>query len=208
MRDLLKFLIILLLLAVTVWFNPAFATSPSWIVEVTRGRVSLETAELISSEIYKQSLVYDVDPNTIFRIITVESMFNPRAVSNKNARGLMQVVPKYHRHRYRGENIHNVEVNIRVGVEIYAEFTQSRYCGGDPKCGLRRYYGALNSNTYANKVLAVRLPIQQEQPATEPLPEVSVCQHPNYLDHDIEVLSECEQTQSHIIAVTSTKGSL
>ena len=192
MWNLLKYFIVFVVLVIAALFNPAFASDSTWIMQVTRGRVNLQTAELISREIYKQSLAQDVDPNTIFRIIAVESMFNTRAISNKNARGLMQVMPKYHRHRYRGENIHNVSTNIRVGVEIYAEYTQSSYCGGDANCGLRRYYGALKSNAYTNKMLAVKLPVSTPLPIEEVPSPTQVCVKNEYMDHDIPDSEECK----------------
>ena len=47
------------------------------------------------SEIIRQAASrYDVDADLIHCLIAVESNFNPKAVSRKNARGLMQIMPQ------------------------------------------------------------------------------------------------------------------
>ena len=57
---------------------------------------------------------YNVDPILVRAVITVESNFDPQCVSNKNARGLMQLIPETAR-RYGVKNLFDPEENIRGG---------------------------------------------------------------------------------------------
>lgn len=58
---------------------------------------------------------YGVDPQLALAIIQVESAFDPRAVSPKNAQGLMQLTPDTAR-RFRVKNPFDPEENIKGGL--------------------------------------------------------------------------------------------
>jgi soluble lytic murein transglycosylase-like protein len=58
---------------------------------------------------------YDVDPVLVRAVIQVESNFNPRCVSNKGARGLMQLMPAAAK-RFGVKQVHDPEQNIRGGI--------------------------------------------------------------------------------------------
>jgi soluble lytic murein transglycosylase-like protein len=58
---------------------------------------------------------YDVDPVLVRAVIQVESDFDPRVVSNKGARGLMQLIPATAK-RFGVSRIHDPEQNIHGGV--------------------------------------------------------------------------------------------
>ena len=66
--------------------------------------------------IEKYAARYGVDPTLVRAVIQVESNFDPRCVSHKGARGLMQLMPATAR-RFGVSEIHDPEQNIRGGVQ-------------------------------------------------------------------------------------------
>src|SRR3954452_3912644 len=70
---------------------------------------------------------YRVDPVFVRAVIQVESDFNPRCVSNKGARGLMQLMPETAR-QYGVRNVFDPEDNIRVGIHTLADLLV-KHCG-------------------------------------------------------------------------------
>jgi soluble lytic murein transglycosylase-like protein len=58
---------------------------------------------------------YNVDPKLALAIISVESGFNSRALSPKNAQGLMQLIPQT-AERFRVKNPFDAEENIKGGL--------------------------------------------------------------------------------------------
>jgi soluble lytic murein transglycosylase-like protein len=62
---------------------------------------------------------YGVSPTLIRAVIQVESDFNPTVVSNKGARGLMQLMPATAR-RFGVTEIHDPQQNIHGGVQYLA----------------------------------------------------------------------------------------
>ena len=58
---------------------------------------------------------YEVDPKLVLAIISVESAFNARAISPKNAQGLMQLIPETAQ-RFRVKNAFDPAENIKGGL--------------------------------------------------------------------------------------------
>lgn len=65
--------------------------------------------------IERYSEEYGVDPVLVRAVIQVESNFNPRCLSNKGARGLMQLMPETAK-RFGVKTVHDPEQNIRGGI--------------------------------------------------------------------------------------------
>ena len=94
----------------------------------------------------------------ILAVIAVESRFNPIAQSGMGAKGLMQVIPKYHMDKFDEhggyEAVLNPVANIKVGALILRDYIR-RF--GSVESALRVYSGATGDDFgYPNKVLAER----------------------------------------------------
>jgi hypothetical protein len=79
---------------------------------------------------------YALDPNLVLALIEVESNFNPKAVSPKNAQGVMQLIPET-AERFGVRDVWDVEQNIRGGM-AYLRWLLD-YFGGDVKRALAGY---------------------------------------------------------------------
>lgn len=79
---------------------------------------------------------HEIDPDFIKAIIWAESSFNPKAVSNKGAQGLMQLMPSTAR-SLGVEDCMNPESNINAGVRYFKQLMIQ--FGGDKKLALAAY---------------------------------------------------------------------
>jgi soluble lytic murein transglycosylase-like protein len=70
---------------------------------------------------------YGVDPKLVYYVIRQESRFKPQAASNKNAQGLMQLIPAT-AERFHIANIRDPEQNIDGGVR-YLRWLLKRFKG-------------------------------------------------------------------------------
>ena len=100
---------------------------------------------------------YGIDPRLVVAIMAVESSFNPIAESFAGAKGLMQIIPKYHLEKFEafgGEQaVFDPRVNIQVGARIVREYLLMH--SGDLFAALQTYAGALNDrdSIYTHRVL-------------------------------------------------------
>jgi soluble lytic murein transglycosylase-like protein len=122
-----------------------------------RYRVSEAAVAGYVASAYRAGAQYSVDPLLILAVMAVESRYNPVAESGVGAKGLMQVMPKFHLEKLvdhgGAEALLEPEVNIEVGARILREY-QSRF--HDTEAALQMYAGAFDEPTsqYANKVFA------------------------------------------------------
>mgnify|MGYP000665097631 CR=1 FL=1 len=183
----MRYILVVILSLLLSFCQPVAASTPTWIVEQSRGQLDEIAAAQVIEAVIANANLNGINPDTVFKVISVESRYKPRSVSNKGARGLMQVMPVYHKSRYIGENIHDIDTNIRVGVEILSEYIYSNYCGGNEDCGIRRYYGDLRSNRYLNLVRGVKLPDKSE--VIVDIAQVS-CKRYNLADRGFSLVGE------------------
>ena len=121
------------------------------------------SAEFVSTA-YRTGRELSLDPLLILAVMAVESRYNPVAESSMGAKGLMQVIPRYHPEKlleHGGEQaLLDPETNIEVGAQILREYLR-RY--GDTEAALQKYAGALDEpgSQYAAKVLAEKARLQQ-----------------------------------------------
>jgi len=100
-----------------------------------------------------------LDPLLVLAVIGIESSFNPAAESGMGAKGLMQIIPRWHGallDEHGGEElVLQPAVNIAVGTRILNEYIRGT---GSIEAGLQRYNGASWDDTarYAQKVLDER----------------------------------------------------
>jgi soluble lytic murein transglycosylase-like protein len=119
---------------------------------------------LVVSTAFRAAEQSGLDPLLVLAVISIESRFNPIAESVMGAKGLMQIIPKYHRARllqHGGEDaVLDPESNILVGTKILQEYV---YRTGTLEAGLQTYNGALRDESaqYAQRVFAERARLEQ-----------------------------------------------
>jgi soluble lytic murein transglycosylase-like protein len=115
--------------------------------------------EGIVAAAHRAAAEVNLDPLLVLAVIAIESRFNPIAESVMGAKGLMQIIPKYHLDKLRaagGEDmVFDPESNIHVGARILQEYV---YRGGTLEAGLQQYNGASRDANayYSRRVMAER----------------------------------------------------
>lgn len=129
-----------------------------------RYRVAEAASAAFVSTAYRAGREFAVDPLLILAVMAIESRYNPVAESSMGAKGLMQIIPKYHQDKlleHGGEYaLLDPEVNIQVGAQILHEYMR-RFAATET--ALQMYGGAMDEPTaqYAGKVLAEKARLKQ-----------------------------------------------
>jgi Transglycosylase SLT domain len=129
-----------------------------------RYRVSTEALEPIFATAQATGKELRIDPLLIIAVIGVESGFNPFSQSVVGAKGLMQVIPRFHMDKLPDEADRSAFLdpvtNVQVGAKVLHE--SIRRFGGLEN-GLQQFGGALNDpdRRYASKVLAEKQRLEQ-----------------------------------------------
>jgi len=142
--------------------GPARAALTRYIAN--RYRVADEIVARIVDEAYGVAADLKLDPLVLLAVAATESGYNPIAESVVGAKGLMQVIAKFHSEKLSGHGgedaLFDPEINVRVGAQILHEYLL-RY--GDLETALQMYAGALDDPEarYAGKVMAERERLKQ-----------------------------------------------
>jgi soluble lytic murein transglycosylase-like protein len=129
-----------------------------------RFMIATQATQQVVGVAYRAARQVGLDPLLVLAVISVESRFNPIAESGMGAKGLMQIIPKYHRAKLLehggDEAVLDPESNILVGTRILQEYV---YRTGTLEAGLQFYNGANRDESaqYARKVLAERQRLEQ-----------------------------------------------
>jgi soluble lytic murein transglycosylase-like protein len=124
-----------------------------------RFRVAGDALDELVREAHAAGAASGLDPLLILAVIAVESRFNPIAESDYGAKGLMQVVPRFHLDKLAAhggeEAVLEPRVNIRVGAQILREYIRQ---AGSLEEGLQLYAGAADDpgQSYAQKIATER----------------------------------------------------
>jgi hypothetical protein len=134
-----------------------------------RYRVATDATVPLVTQAYAVGSGVGLDPLLILAVICVESGFNPIAASAQGAKGLMQVIPRFHYDKlaaHGGENaVLDPRINMLVGAQILKEYIGR---AGSLEGGLQMYNGAAAdpARGYAQRVGAERQHLEQALPRT------------------------------------------
>jgi soluble lytic murein transglycosylase-like protein len=124
-----------------------------------RFQVADEGTGLAVFAAYRAAREVGLDPLLVLAMISIESSFNPAAESSMGAKGLMQIIPRFHLAKLElhggAHAVLDPESNIAVGARILQEYV---YRLGSLEAGLQQYNGASRdeSGQYTHKVMAER----------------------------------------------------
>jgi soluble lytic murein transglycosylase-like protein len=142
--------------------NPQYRTLAVYLSR--RYKVALDATEQLVGAAHEAGRRLGMDPLLILAVMAVESRFNPIAESVMGAKGLMQVIPKFHQDKLEehggADSVFDPMTNILVGTRILKDAMRR---GGGLMPGLQLYAGAFGDDgqQYAQKVIAEKERMQQ-----------------------------------------------
>jgi soluble lytic murein transglycosylase-like protein len=134
-------------------------------------KVALDATEQLVAVAHEAGGRLGMDPLLILAVMGVESGLNPIAESVMGAKGLMQVIPRFHQDKleqHGGEEaVLDPMTNVLVGTRILKDAMRR---GGGVMPGLQLYAGAFGDDgfQYAQKVMAEKDRLQQTLKRAQP----------------------------------------
>lgn len=129
-----------------------------------RYRVAPDALEPIFATAQSAGRQLHLDPLLIIAVIGIESRFNPFSESVVGAKGLMQVMPRFHQDKLPEDADQaaflNPVINVQVGARVLKESIRRN---GGLENGLQQFAGAIGDpeRRYATKVLAEKQRLEQ-----------------------------------------------
>lgn len=127
----------------------------AWVKDSTRGSISDDEADKIVKEAYANAYSKKINPLLVLAVIRNESNFKVKAKSVDGSRGLMQVIPRWHKDKLAGRDPLSLTTSIDVGTWILHDClvkhkgniltSLSCYSGGGGKV----YYNKVMKHQYA-----------------------------------------------------------
>jgi soluble lytic murein transglycosylase-like protein len=75
----------------------------------------------MTGKVYDAAIAENIDPELAFRVVKLESDFNPRAVSTAGALGLTQLMPataRFYQRNLRNDQLFEPELNLHIGFRF------------------------------------------------------------------------------------------
>lgn len=149
--------------AITKPEPPHVDTIVDWALNRGRGQPNIQEDLLRKYVIltFEEATKWGIDPLLSLAVMAVESRFNYKAKSSGGAKGLMQVIPFWHKDKITVTEAYHPAANIRAGNMVLRDcFARQR---GNTRQALLCYNGSLGVTgaTYDKKVLNTRLTLQR-----------------------------------------------
>lgn len=110
----------------------------SW-VEQTQPTLSPADTSLIANHLLFNAAAKHVPLELLVGLVMVESRLNPKAHSSHGAKGIAQVMPKYHRAKIKGRDLFDPRIGLDVGTQILSECLTTSH--GNKQAALMCYSG-------------------------------------------------------------------
>lgn len=139
--------------------NPVLTNAlVQWIKSRASGvpNTNQEMIQQIVVTAFQESGERQVDPLLTLAVITTESRFDYMATSPSGAKGLMQVIPYWHKDKISAVEVYNPSANIKAGTKILREYLNAS--NGDVNKALLMYNGSVGipGANYDKRVLQHR----------------------------------------------------
>lgn len=121
-----------------------------WVQDNATGPMSTAKAASIVKYAYKYAFKHEMDPLLVLSVLRVESGYRDKVVSSYGARGMSQVVPRWHRDKLKGRPLTNTAVAIEVGTQVLKDCSDKHRGNRFKTLGC---YSGGGGKRYHNKVM-------------------------------------------------------